>query len=247
MTRPVTHKLRPFSCLIPALLLGVLAVPHGLQAQGTTATLSGTVADATGAVIPNATVRLKNEATGDTRQSKSNAAGDFSFSAVPVGNYEVDVDMSGFQKFSQTGIHLDPGDQRNLHELHLQPGSSAQTVNVTAATQSITLDSGEQSALISQQDIQHLSVEGRDVTELIKILPGFAITNGNNNLNNSAYDPSQVNVTGALGSYAGEGTIVNSIALLSDGVDITDPGNYGGAIQNINYDEVSEVKVQTSS
>ena len=230
-----------------ALSASLLLAPCALFSQGTTATLSGTVTDPTGAVIPNANVTLKNQASGDTRQSKSNGSGDFSFSAVPVGDYEVDVDASGFQAYKGTAIHLDPGDQRSLREVKLAAGSEAQTVQVNESAQSITLDSGEQSSLISAEDIKHLSVEGRDVTELLKILPGFAITNGSNNVNNTAYDPSQVNVTGALGSYSGEGTIVNSIALLSDGVDITDPGNYGGALQNVNYDQVAEVKVQTSS
>ncbi len=230
-----------------ALSASLLIAPFAVYAQGTTATLNGTVTDPTGAVIPNASITLKNQASGDTRQSKSNGSGDFSFSAVPVGDYEVDITSPGFQSFKEGGIHLDPGDQRSLRELKLATGSEAETVNVTEAQGSITLDSGEQSSLISAEDIKHLSVEGRDVTELLKILPGFAITNGNNSVSNTEYDPSQVNPTGALGSYSGEGTIINSIALLSDGVDITDPGNYGGALQNVNYDQVAEVKVQTSS
>jgi hypothetical protein len=91
-------------------------------------------------------------------------------------------------------------------------------------------------------------VEGRDVTELLKILPGMAISNGGSgNVNNTAYDPAQVNPTGALGQYAANGTPLNGTALLSDGVDITDPGAFGGALQNVNYEQVAEVKVQTSS
>jgi hypothetical protein len=214
---------------------------------GATASLSGTVVDSTGAVIPNASIVLKNEASGDTRQSKSNGSGDFTFSALPVGNYQIDIKISGFQEFKEGGVHLDPGDQRSLRELKLQAGSEAQTITVSEATQSITLDSGEASSLISAEDIKHLSVEGRDVTELLKILPGFAISGGNNNVTNSAYDPSQVSVAGAYGAYSGDGTITNSTALLYNGVDLTDPGAFGGALQNINYDQVSEVKVQTSS
>jgi hypothetical protein len=224
----------------------LLIAPSVVLGQGTTASLSGTVTDASGAVIPNAAITLKNQATSDVRQSTSNGSGDFTFSAVPVGNYEIDVASPGFQQFKEGGIHLDPGDQRSLHELKLDAGSESQTVNVREANQSITLDSGEQSSLISAEDIKHLSVEGRDVTELLKILPGFAITAPSGGLN-QAYDPSQVSVNGALGSYAGNGTTVNTIALLSDGVDITDPGNFGAAIQNINYEQVAEVKVQTSS
>ena len=232
-----------------ALTASLLLAPGALHAQGTTASLSGTVTDTSGAVIPNASVSLRNAATGDIRQSKSNGAGDFTFSAVPVGDYEVDVQSTGFQQFKEGGIHLDPGDQRSLRELKLAAGSEATQVNVQEASQSITLDSGEQSSLISAQDISHLSVEGRDVTELLKILPGFAITSPSSNGGNlnTAYDPSQVSVTGALGSYAGAGNNINGTSLLSDGTDITDPGNFGSAIQNINYEQVAEVKVQTAS
>lgn len=228
-------------------LSALLLAPYALYAQGTTATLSGTVTDPSGAVIPNAHVVLKNTKSTDMRQATSNGSGDFTFSAVPVGDYEVDVSASGFQDYKASGIHLDPGDQRSLRELKLVTGPASETVQVNEATQSITLDSGEQSSLISAEDIKHLSVEGRDVTELLKILPGFAITSPGNGGVNTAYDPSQVSVGGAIGSYAGEGTTTNTIALLSNGVDITDPGNFGGAIQNVNYEQVAEVKVQTSS
>ncbi|WP_162173538.1 carboxypeptidase-like regulatory domain-containing protein [Pseudacidobacterium ailaaui] len=234
--------------LCAVVLLLVITAANRLHAQaGVTASLSGTVVDPSGAVIPNAIVTLKNLTTNDTRQSQSNGSGDFTFSALPVGDYEIDIAAQGFQNFKEAGIHLDPGDQRSLRTLQLTPGAATQTVQVKEATEAITLDSGEASTLISAQDIQNLSVEGRDVTELLKILPGFAITNGNNNITNTTYDPSQVTVTGAYGSYSGEGTISSSVALLYNGVDVTDPGAYASMLQNINYDQVSEVKVQTSS
>lgn len=222
--------------------------PTWAGAQATTATLGGTVTDAVGAVIPNAAIQLLNEATGDKRTSRSNGAGVFSFSGLPVGDYDVVVAAQGFKGFEQKAIHLDPGDQRTVRAIAMAPGGSTETVEVNSATDQINLDSGEQSSLISAQDIQHLSVEGRDVTELLKILPGFAISNGGTgNVNNAQYDPAQVNPTGALGQYAANGTPLNGTALLSDGVDITDPGAFGGALQNVNYEQVAEVKVQTSS
>lgn len=215
-----------------------------LQAQVTTATLSGTVADASSSVVPNAKVVLKNTLNGDTRTTMSDGAGLFAFPSVPTGDYQVTINAAGFQSYTATQVHLDPGDQRALRDIHLAVGEAAQNVTVTADTQ-INLDSGEESALISSQQIAHLSVEGRDVTELFKTLPGFAITA--NGTDNRAYDPSQVTVTGALGQYASNGTPLNGVALLTDGADITDPGNFGAAIQNVNYEQVAEVKVQTSS
>jgi hypothetical protein len=220
-----------------------ILLPTTIWAQGTTATLGGVITDTTGAVIPNATIELKNEKSEDRRVSQSNGAGSFSFSAVPVGDYDLTITAKGFGTKKETAIHLDPGDQKTVRDLALAAGAS-DVVTVESQAGQITLDSGEQSALISAEDIKHLSVEGRDVTELFKILPGFAIRSG---VDNQAYDPSQVSVNGALGSYAANGTPINGVSLLSDGADITDPGNFGAAIQNINYEQVAEVKVQTSS
>lgn len=221
-------------------------MPVILQAQVTTATLSGIVEDANGSVVPNADILLKNPLNGDTRQGKSDGSGVFAFPSVPTGDYKVTITAAGFKSYSATNIHLDPGDQRTLRDIHLSVGGASESVTVTADTQ-INLDSGEVSSLIGSQQIEHLSVEGRDVTELFKTLPGFAITNGSTGTDNRAYDPSQVSVNGALGSYAANGTPLNGVALLTDGADITDPGNFGAAIQNVNYEQVSEVKVQTSS
>ncbi len=217
-------------------------------AQGTTANLGGIVTDSTGAAVTNATVELKNEASDDRRSSVSNRSGVFSFSGVPIGTYDIQITAQGFKKFEQTAIHLDPGDQRSVRDIHLEVGGSTDAITVSSASDAINLDSGEQSSLISAEDIKHLSVEGRDVTELFKILPGFAISRGGGgNVDNQTYDPSQVSINGALGSYAANGTPLNGVALLSDGADVTDPGNFGGAMQNVNYEQVAEVKVQTSS
>jgi hypothetical protein len=231
--------------MIALLLIFGVSLPHRVYAQGTTATLGGTIMDSSGAVIPQATVQLKNTTSGDLRTTQSNGSGVFSFSAIPSGDYTLDIKAKGFSTFEQTGVHLDPGDERSIRDIKLGAGST-ESVVVSSAVGNLNTDSGELSNTISSEEIQHLAVEGRDVTELLKILPGMAINNGTNTENRS-YDPSIVNFTGALGAYSGNGTPQNATALLSDGVDITDPGSYGIAIQAVNYDQVAEVKVQTGS
>ena len=228
--------------IIPCLLSPAIA-------QTTTGTISGTVLDSTGAVIPDAPVILINQATKDKRTIKSNGSGVFSFAGVPSGDFTVMISAPGFQGFTEKGVHLDPGDSRNLPNLKLATGSADSVVTVQGET-SVPLDTGERSDLITAEEIKHLSVEGRDVTELFKTLPGFAIANTANGSGigaNTAYDPSQVNVNGALGSYAANGNPLEGVSLKLDGADITDPGNYGAAIQNVNYDMVGEVKIQVSN
>ncbi|WP_158822692.1 carboxypeptidase-like regulatory domain-containing protein [Granulicella sp. S156] len=225
-------------------LVGVNVFTVPAYAQVTTASLSGTVTDSTGAIVSNAVIVLRNALSGDTRSIKSNGSGFFTFAGVSSGDYTVTISAPSFQQLSESGIHLDPGDSRNLASLILKTGKATETVTVEAES-SVPLDTGESSQLITAEEIKHLAVEGRDVTELFKTLPGFSIAN--QGVSNSAYDPSQVNVNGALGSYAANGNPLNGISLKLDGADITDPGNYGAAIQNVNYDQVAEVKVQVSN
>ena len=250
----MTQQRRPkFNSLWAGVLSTCLLVPAGMSisvlpalAQVVNSTISGTVQDATGAVIPNAPITLINQATGDKRSSKSNGSGAFSFTGLPSGDFTVTIAAPGFETFTEKGVHLDPGDSRDLPNLKLTTGVASDVITVEGQTD-VPLDTGEKADLITSEEIKHLSVEGRDVTELFKTLPGFAISGNNTNTNNQGYDPSQVNVTGASNYYSANGNLSAGISLHLDGQNITDPGNYGGTLQNINYDQISEVKVQTSN
>lgn len=212
------------------------------------ANLDGIVHDPSGAVIPNASIELQNTATGKILSATSNGSGVFSFSGLDTGDYTVTVIAGGFEKAEYPGIHLDPGDQRTLRDITLRVGKDTVSVTVTSAEGQISTDSGETSTLISAEDIDHLAVEGRDVTELLKILPGMAVVqSGTTYANAVATDPSLVSFGGSIGNYSGNGSQTNSTAILTDGMDITDPGSYGLSLQNVNYDQVGEVKVQTGS
>ena len=187
---------------------------------------------------------LTNTLSKDIRTTKSNGSGLFNFAGLSSGDYGIAVTATGFQKSLYNGLHLDPGDSRTIPNIQLQNGEAVSTVTVEAEN-NVPLDTGERSDLITAEQIKHLAVEGRDVTELFKTLPGFAIAG--QGVNNAAFDPSQVNVSGALGNYAANGNPISGVSLKLDGANITDPGNYGAAIQNVNYDQVAEVKVQTSN
>lgn len=82
--------------------------------QTTTATLTGTVFDASGAVVVSATVTLKNEASGDLRSTVSNSEGYFTFAAVPPATYSVSVEKEGFKVWEAKGIVLNSADKRNV-------------------------------------------------------------------------------------------------------------------------------------
>jgi hypothetical protein len=231
--------------MVSCLVIAIGMAPLTAGAQVTTASIGGNVTDQSGAKVPNALVVITSTTTGATRATRSNKAGDFSFSAVESGDYSLTITAKGFGTISETGIHLDPADQRTLRDLKLDVGAASDVVTVDATDAGISTDGGEISSLISAEDIQHLAIEGRDVTELLKIIPGFTpISTG---VGNSVADPSQVGVSGSVGQYSGNGSPLSGVALLFDGADVTDPGNFGATIQTVNYDQVAEVKVQTAS
>src|SRR5271165_2579789 len=161
MFRPLRLGSLALSATCLLFLLLALAPAGKLHAQNTSAALTGTVADSTGAVIPNATVILKSESSGDTRRTVSNAEGYFTISAIQPGSYTVTVEASGFSKWEQKGVSFNSGDKRNLSDIALAVGATTETVEVTGVAQDITpVDSGEKSSVISEKQLQNVAILG---------------------------------------------------------------------------------------
>jgi hypothetical protein len=251
--RPLTTKNASFWIgLGLAMLLAAGPGVRRLAAQGVTATLSGTVADKTGAVIPGATVTATNQGNGIERVTKTNGVGIFHFSSIDSGDYSLKVVAPNFETDIQKDVHLDPGDNRTLGTIKLVPGAESVSVVVNASETAI-VDTGERSSLITSEDLERLATEGRDVTELEKILPGSAIAfnqsgaMGNSANSNVAYDPGQVTVGGGSSAYAMSGSPLNGASVRMDGINLNDPGSYSGSTQTVNTEATSEVKVEISN
>ncbi|WP_353071742.1 TonB-dependent receptor [Tunturiibacter gelidoferens] len=235
--------------LLLFLTVSLLGTATHLQAQ-TTASLSGNVVDTTGAVIPGATVSLTNTASRDKRNVTSNASGYFTFAGVIPGTYTVQIAAPGFRGFRQDNVTVDPGDVRNLNNLSLTVGGSTDTVTVESAANEIApQDSGERSALLTARDIERLPIESRNLSELLKILPGTTTTASGTG-NGPGFDFSD---NGSSGSAVGVGLNTNGApyrggtAYLLDGASIIDPGCACWSIATVNPDMTQEVKVQTSN
>jgi hypothetical protein len=215
--------------------------------QTTSSSLSGTVLDVTGAIVPKANVTLVNETSGDTRQTVSNGEGYFAFNAVPPGSYSVKVEMQGFHAWEAKGVVLNSSDQRKLAGIKLQPGATSETITVEGAeTQMTPVDSGEKSFTISQKEMQNVPIVGQNAAEFIKILPGMAFTGGV--LNQSSYAASDESTGhGPVGSFSANGQRTAALDITSDGAHIIDPGCNCGQAMNTNIDMTSELKVQTSN
>jgi len=219
------------------------------QAQNS-GTIVGNVYDKTGAVVPNATVTLVNQASLDTRSTVSNGDGAFAFGTVVAGTYTVKVELKGFKTWIQTDLDLRATDKRAVNAT-LEVGQAAETVTVEARTDITPVDSGARSLDLSAVDYQRLPMITRNASELLRTLPGvITIGNGVTNGASSSMDFSGV---GAAGSSVGNGISAGGAPyrggtqLEMDGENILDEGCDCTSIAVPNPDFVQEVKVQTSA
>ena len=243
-----TSRLRlTFSWLL--VLCGFFLALAPIQAQQTTGSVTGVVQDASGAAIPKATVTLTNLENKSERKAVSSGSGSFAIASVTQGlQYQVTVSVPGFEGWQSKPFPLRPGDQISFTDIKLNVGSVTEAVTVEDVTsQAIKpLDTPERSDVITAKDLETLAIVGRDATELIRFLPGFALVSPG--LNNQAPNDAVVGVNSAsTGSYSSNGTGTTGIATILDGVSLTDIANNSTTTQTVNADMVSEVKVSSST
>jgi hypothetical protein len=225
----------------------LMALFAGLANAQATGTLTGTVADPTGAVVPGATVVMKNALSGDERRTVTNSDGFFSIVAVQPGDYVVSITAQGFELFKQEGVHFDSGDKRNLSNISLKVGSATETVTVSGTAEELTpVDSGEKSVVIGQKQLENIAIVGQNAAEFIKLLPGFALT-GTNSANQGWQSQQQSTGAGPVGNFSANGQRTGALDITSDGAHIIDPGcNCGQAVNTVS-DMTAEMKVLTSN
>ncbi len=187
------------SIVLPLAFTGSLPV----LAQVDRANLKGTVSDASGALVPNATITVVFPQTGFTRSVLSSAAGDYVFSGLPLGSCAITVAHEGFAPKRVDDLLLEVGDTRSV-DLQLGVESLAQTVTVDASTVTLDKDSASTGGVIGQEQVANLPINGRNWAGLMILVPG-AINTGSGN---------QTSIR-----FAGHGLDDNKI--LFDGVDAT--------------------------
>lgn len=242
------HTNRRYVAFASVLVFAVMAfMSLTAYAQVTSATLTGTVFDTSGAVVPNANVSLKNQASGDTRRTVSNGEGYFTFGAVPPGTYTVAVESKGFNNWEAKGVVLESGDKRNVSGIKMVPGAATETVSVEATAAQITpIDSGDKSTTINEHILQNVAIVGQNAAEFIKIMPGMAYTGGV--MNQASYSAQDERTgSGPVGSFSANGERTAALDITSDGAHIIDPGCNCGQAMNTNADMTQELKVMTSN
>src|SRR6266480_2598362 len=167
---------RRFSNLIFGTVVGgfLLIAMLGIStlAQTVTGSISGTVTDLTGGVLVGATVTLQSDKTGATRTATANEEGRFSFAALQPGVYTILVEQRGFQRLEKRNAVLSANESLALGELKLQAGQVSETVTVMSEGTIVETQSSDLTARLTADQLNLISTKGRDVTSLLRLIPG---------------------------------------------------------------------------
>lgn len=168
----------------------------------TTATVSGTLRDPSGAILPGAKITVINTGTGVVTESISNGSGGFSVTGLPVGNYEVRITSPAFATYTETSIYLGPASVHSINAV-LKPASVTQAITVTAAAAQVQTDTPEVSNQVSQQEVEALPLNGRSYEGLAALMPGVTNLNAGSALGTGGFitqNSMNINGTGQTGT-----------------------------------------------
>jgi len=228
---------RKCSGIFALLLLG-LVLPSRVFSQVDTGSISGTVKDSSGAVIPGATVTLTSEGTGISTTTTSGSAGEYTFSPVKIGRYSVAAEIKGFQRVRQNNVTVDV-QQKVVVDLALPVGQSIETVIVDAAPPALQTQEASVGQVIEEQAINALPLNGRNFTFLAQLSVG--VTQGQQDTRG----------LGASGSFSANGTRPAQNNYLLDGMDnntnLVDFLNGTAYVVRPPVDAIQEFKVETNN
>lgn len=214
------------------------------NAQTTTVgTISGTVRDEKGAVVPKAEVSIQGEGTGLSRTVNSDDNGFYLANSLPAGRYTVSTAPSGFKKTVATAVDLHVAENKVVN-LDLQVGQVSETVTVSSDASPVETRSGELSSLISEKQVTELPLNGRNYAQLALMVPGV----------------SPVTQAGAGGAFGTAGTGLDSHVDMSvngnqsnanmwtvDGVNNMDVGSNATLLVFPSIDSIQEFRVERNS
>jgi hypothetical protein len=218
-------------------LVSTLLIAPQANAQATAvAAVSGTVTDATGAVVAQADVVMTQTETGQSHSTQTDPEGRYVLPSLPVGPYRMEVRKAGFRNYVQTGIVLVVNNNVSVN-VGLQVGSVTDTVEVKADASMVETTETSVSTVIDTQKINDLPLNGRQPTQLILTLGAAQYADSGDTGSKTPWSSTRISVAGGQG---------NGTAYLLDGGDNTD------AMSNVNMpipfpDALQEFSVETSA
>jgi hypothetical protein len=222
---------------VPLLLLLCLALlSTAAFAQGT-ASIVGTVADATGAAVPSAKVTITNTDTGFLRSTVTNNTGNYAARELPIGRYEVRVEAQGFKAYQTTGIKLNVNDTVRV-DAALQVGEVKDSITVEANAVQVQSDTNEVSQTITDAQVSQLATNGRNVIQLAALVPGAASSIPD-------FDTPMAQTQNRSIAYNGQRSDHNNWII--NGGEAYDRGGGGIMLVSPSQDAIQEFKVMTSN
>lgn len=210
------------------------------SAQAPTASLTGTITDASGAVVAGANVGLSNAATGFSRTQQTNTEGVYNFAAIPNGLYVLTIEAKGFPKQIREGLELQVGQVARIDAV-VQVGNVAESIKVEGGAPLLQTETTEVGTVIENKRIVELPLNGRNYLQLASLIPG-ATTNG------PASSQGQQRMGGARNAFAlnisGQRVHYNHYSL--DGMENTDP-NFNTYLFLPSIDALAEFKVEAGT
>jgi Carboxypeptidase regulatory-like domain len=240
------HKILSVWIAIAVVVIVLASDAHPVHAQlaVTTATLSGTVTDPSGALVPQATVTLSSSQNGVSRTDTTSANGRYSFTQLPPATYTLAIQAKGFEAYQQNGILLDAGQSANQN-VSLVVGTTSQQIVVNAQASQLNVDNANISADIDAKHVVELPLNLRNVYGLATLNSSVnnnsegqqLLGGGSNGTDDADQDISFLNFAGGF---------FGTSAYLLDGAWDTDP-EWGAVDYVPSVDSVQEFKVQNNS
>ena len=233
-------SIRRWGCVVLFLLLSSV-----LYAQTSNGTVVGTVTDASGAVLPGATVTLINSGTAERKTTVSDASGNYQFVNLIPGNYKLEVENRGFKRYSREGIRVEVESSLRI-DARMEVGDVAEVLTVSGETPLIQTQTATVGSLVEGRTVQEMPLNGRNPLNLIALAPGVVPQGSTSGapLGNQAGGTFS-NDTG-WGNYQIGGGMANQSAFYLDGVPLnTVNANSPGLVPV--QDSVQEFRVDSNS
>lgn len=228
---------RSLSSFLLILTFFVLGLSVATLAQELGATLTGTVTDPSGAVVPGATVVVHSEDTGaDVRTVTTNSSGGFNITNLAAGRYTVTVKNEGFQTFAASDVVLNVAEKHTL-DVQLKAGKVSERIEVTAENTPIQTTTAEQSGTVTGDQVRELALSNRNFEQLVLLQPGVSNQLGDKpgfGLSSNT----QISINGAR-TGANNWTV--------DGADINDSGSNGTLLNTPGIDAIQEFTLERSN
>jgi len=240
MLRSKTHGF-VLALVVGAALLGG-ATDARLAAQGTIGSILGTVTDSSASVLPGATVTAKNIGTGAVQVTTSDSQGRYTIPALPVGDYEVQTELQGFQTVIRAGIRLSAGADVVV-DFDLPIGQVTEALTVTAAASLVNTTSASLGTVVDPTQMRELPLNGRNFEELVLVAPGVNVSRGSGSSRNA--------FTGKQEYWSVSGSRPNGQEILMDGTNIQTYQNRGTGTgilgTSLGVDAIAEFQILTNT